>query len=67
MTDYLHTCFASDSRQVISMQAVTLMVYLESGTSSLTSDEFNKTGMRPLEEDVLLLNVILLSPSRFTE
>lgn len=49
------------------MQAVTLMVYLESGTSSLTWDEFNKTGMHPLEEDVLLLNVILLSPSRFTE
>jgi len=49
------------------MHAVTLMVYLKSGTSSLTWDEFNKTGMRPLEEDVLLLNVILLSPSRFTE
>ena len=60
----LHTCFASDSRQAISMQAVTVMLYFESGISPLTFDEFSKANISRPEEGV---KVTPPNPMRFTE
>ena len=60
----LHTCFASDSRQAISMQAVTVMLYIESGTSPLTFDEFSQASISCPEEGVKLTPP---NPMRFTE